>query len=244
MEKRGISHIEVMLSFLIFIGFVIFAFYFFSPSQTSRIVESATSYAFREIIENTNTEVESYYVKMDVSGMGSGSEFRKIKISGVDNIKNVRAENRHGTFVESRREGASDNINFKADSVHDGDPSEGFAIFRFSEDINPGSGPSGGGQLNDDEYSIISSDKIKFMSEKKIKALNASYYDNYEKLKQQFNLPSSVNFEFNIVFDSGEEIEAKRERPEGVEVFSNVRRVEILREDGSVIFADLILRIW
>ncbi len=245
MNERGISHIEVMLSFLIFIGFVVFAFYFFSPAQTSRIVESATSYAFREIIESTSTEVESYYVKMDVSDESSNSEFRKIKIPGIDNMKNVRAENKLGQFVEAWREGASDNINFKADSVHDGNPSEGFAIFRFSEDINPESpGSGGGGQLKDNEYSIISSDKIEFVSEKKIRALNASYYDDYEKLKQQFNMPSSVNFEFSIVLDSGEEIEAKRERPKGVEVFSNVRRIEVLREDGSVMFADLILRIW
>ena len=243
MNERGISHIEVMLSFLIFIGFVIFAFYFFSPTQTSRIVESATSYAFREIIESTSTEVESYYVKMDVSDR---SGIRKIKVKDFDfnKIENVRIENRHGVIVRSGREGNSHNIIFDSDAVHDGNPREGFAVFKINEDFYPGDLTSGGEPLKKKDYEIISSDKIEFVSEKRIRVLNASYYDDYEKLKQQFNMPSSVNFEFSIVLDSGEEIEAKRERPKGVEVFSNVRRIEVLREDGSVMFADLILRIW
>ena len=242
MNKRGISHIEVMLSFLIFAGFVIFALYFFNPfQQSSRLVSSSLDYAIREISKNATTEIEIFSINMDVSG--SGGNIKKIKIEGVDRSKNVVVENRHGTIVPSRRDGVSDNTDFDSSLVHDGDPTKGFAIFKFSYDFPQGTlTGGGGGQL--DEYTVSSYNKMEYLSEKKIKDLNNSYYLNYVDLKKGFNLPERVDFGFMLEFDSNDFIEAQKKVPEGVELFSDIKRVEVLRINGEVRFANLIVRVW
>ena len=62
-NKRGLGHIEAILAFVLFIGFLIFAFYFFSPfSGGNRLLDSSIDYAFREININTSIDMESYSV--------------------------------------------------------------------------------------------------------------------------------------------------------------------------------------
>ena len=245
MNKRGINHIEVMLSFLIFVGFVIFALYFFSPFKDSRLAESSTSYALSEITKNASVELDIYSVSMDVTDTGSGNPIKKIKIENIGSNPNiiVRIENRKGEEVQSKRDVASSNINFDSSSVHEGDPTKGFALFKFSEDFKEGS-LSGGEQLDNDKYKITASETKKIISEKRILALNYSYYNDYETLRKQFNLPARINFGFAIQFDSGDIIESQKKIPKGTNIFSDIKRVEVLREIGNVVFAELIVRIW
>ena len=243
MNKRGISHIEVMLSFLIFAGFVIFALYIFNPfQQASRLVNSSLDYAIREIINNATTNIEIFSVYMDVSERGN---VKKIKIAGVDSKKNAVVENRHGIIVPSRRDGVSDNTDFDSSFVHDGDPTKGFATFKFSYDFSAGTlTGGGGGQLDEDKYKIGSYNKMELLSEKKIKELNNSYYTDYSGLKRGFNLPERVDFSFMLQFDSNDFIEAQKKVPDGVELFSDIKRVEVLRTNGDIKFANLIVRVW
>ena len=242
MEKRGMSHIEMMLSFLIFAGFLIFAFYFFNPARTHRLIDSSMDYTFREIKKNTGVEVESYSISMDVTGGG----IKKINL-GVN--KNVRVEDRDGNLVDSRRDGNSGNVDFDSNEVlYNGDATKGFAVFKFSEDFGQGTLAPGGGQIN--TFTIISSDKMRYISEKRMRNLERDYLmndDKYREIKKGFNLPDRVNFGFRLEFDDDTipDIDARRDIPEGIHIDSDVERVEVLREeDGSVVFADLIVRIW
>ena len=87
MEKRGLSHIEVILSFFIFVSFVLFAIYFFSPSKTSRIVDSSLSYTLDEVKKNISVELESFSVILNSSTQGD--DLASVEIKGVaDNTDN------------------------------------------------------------------------------------------------------------------------------------------------------------
>lgn len=250
-NKKGIGHIEMLLSFLIFVGFVIFALYFFNPFNPDRLVKTALDYGFREIIKNTTIEIESYEVA--ISDMDGINGIRKLKINDIDvHDKKVIAENVLGNNVPAERNGNSPNIDFNTDEVHlPSDPNKGFVIFRFNEDfvqISPG---GGGGQIPEEKYSIVSYEKIKLISEKRVIALKNYYADNYNKLREEFNLPSRANFEFVLKFDKEEGEEEADEipavpkyRPQGVEIFSDMKRFEVLREDGTTKFAELTVRVW
>ena len=239
MNKRGLNHIEMMLSFLIFIGFIIFALYFFSPFKASRLVESSASYITSELNKNLSVSIESYSVKMDVTSIsGNGG----ISLTGIDSSKNVRADNGKGTKISSERNG--DSIDFVKSEVFSSNPQNAFAIFKFSEDFSPESLSPDGAPLASDKYSIVSTESSSIISEKRILLLNSSYYQDYSGLKKHFNLPNRVNFGFLFKFDSGESIESQKEIQSGVEVYSNVKRVEVMRSDGSIVFADFVIRIW
>src|SRR3989344_2949597 len=62
MNKKGMSHVEIILSFVIFITAVGFALYFFNPGDSDRLVESSLTYAFTEISENTSLEIKIFTV--------------------------------------------------------------------------------------------------------------------------------------------------------------------------------------
>ncbi len=245
-SKRGISHIEVILSFLIFIGFVIFALYFFSPYESTRLVNSSLTYVFNDLIEKTSVEVESYSLKLEEERV---NEILEIEIKGVDAIKNVRVENNAGEEIPSKRDG--DNVRIKLlDKIYTGfSGEEGFGLIRFSEGITAYSPPSDlDGVVVNDISELGPANKINVISESKINTLKDKIETEYETVKSEFNIPGRVNFGFILKFDSGGEIDALGKVPKGVEVFSNSKRVEILRTNGvnkgKIEFGDLVVRIW
>ncbi|MBU0976833.1 MAG: hypothetical protein KKD18_00270, partial [Nanoarchaeota archaeon] len=95
-------------------------------------------------------------------------------------------------------------------------------------------------------YRLGSSEKRAMISAKKFKLLNYSYYADYRDLKSQenFNLPDRADFGFSLMFDNGDGIVAENTIPADFEVFSDSKRVEVLREDGSTVFADLVVKVW
>ena len=234
-NKRGLGHIEAILAFVLFIGFLIFAFYFFSPfSGGNRLLDSSIDYAFREININTSIDMESYSVVInnDVNLTGS---IAGIQINtGVSNAR-VKVEDSQGNEVSS---GFSEGI------VYFEKPENNFTIIRFSEDFIDG-GEESGTILTEENYSISSSERKKLVSEKKFLELNSSYYGNYLELKKYFNLPNRVDFGFILEFSASDRIVAERPIPENLEVISNRERVEVIRnENGDIVFADLIIMVW
>ena len=245
MNKRGINHIEVMLSFLIFVGFVIFALYFFSPFNASRLIESSLTYAKIEIIKNTTIEIESYSISLDVSNSNDLNSVVQIEIEDYDASKEVQAKNRNGDIVLAEGVGSSNHIKFNTSNVYDTDPTKGFAIFRFGEGLIENPPPGGGGNNMIGTYTIISSEKEKFISESRIINLKTAYEKNYESVRNAFNLPSRANLEFEVAFSTTEKISAQRPlRPQSEEMFVNSKRIEVLRNTGEIQFADLKVRVW
>jgi hypothetical protein len=74
--------------------------------------------------------------------------------------------------------------------------------------------------------------------------LKNDYNSNYLGLKEKFNLPNRVNFGFSLIFDDNSKIEGLRNVPRNTEVYSASGRVEVLRKDGKIEFANLVVRIW
>lgn len=240
MNKRGISHVEVLLSFLVFMGFVIFALYFFSPLQSSRLVDSSLSYAFREVKQNAVSEIEVYSVlipsevkneigksiKAIVGDAANPSDNEKVRVEHKNGAVNAKEENGEVIFEIANDFFNSDN---------------GFAEIKFGEDFDEPELPSD--QLVSENADVISSNVLKLVSEKKIRDLESVYENDYVGLKNRFNLPSRINFGFKLEFEN-DEVEADKNKPEGVEVFVKSERVEVLRIDGNTEFADLIVKIW
>lgn len=257
MGERGISHIEVLLSFLIFVGFVIFALYFFSPTQTSRLINSSLSYATRSISEDVSVELFTYPVKIAPRPSGEEDVIEvEIKEDIPENME-IRVENYNGEDnIPADRFDVNENDNkekvrFKLDDklYKDTGSTNGFAFLKFSEDFVPY--PEGeelkrlSGKINLiklNSYEVGAAEKKEVVSEKRASELEGSYNNDYNKLKERFNLPKTVNFEFAL-FGDKIKIEAKKDSPASGEVAVNTKRAEVLRNDGTVVFADLIVRI-
>ncbi|RMD67615.1 hypothetical protein D6817_01085 [Candidatus Pacearchaeota archaeon] len=257
MEKRGAAHIEMVLSFIIFVSAVAFALYFFNPARTDVLVDRSLDYLFREIQENTSVELQTLSVVIHNDTIRLDEEIKHreidtiaINITGIlPATSGVKVFTLAGDEFPARRERVSRHGREEYEMLYvksplDTDWNETTFIYIYlSDEFSPASGIR---QVkhNDSFYELGASNLRTLISENKMLALNSTYYTNYRALKRYFNIPDRVDFGFALVFSPSEQILAQRsERPRG-EVFSRRKRVEVLRTDGQTAFADLIVRVW
>lgn len=237
MEKRGISHVEVILSFVLFIVAVGFALYLFNPGGGSRIAESSLDYAFIEITKNTSVPVETFSVIINSTAIGSADSIA-INFSSVPGNTSVKTYS--GANLDSSRRG---------DLVIIEEPATGWSsvdlvyVYFGGEFGDDGLAST---DVNNSHYSLGSSQSRTVISERSFLSLNETYYSSYSQLKgrNQFNLPQRVDFGFSLVFLNGDLIIAEKNLPAGLESFSETRRAEVLRTNGEIVFADLIVKVW
>ncbi|MDO8459908.1 MAG: hypothetical protein Q7S74_02260 [Nanoarchaeota archaeon] len=245
MKKKGATHIEIILSFILFASAVGFALYFLNPVDHTRLVDSSLGYASREILDNTSISVDSLSVLIKntpperILSSAQGNIIA-VNISGIPLSKNVRVEELDGTVLPSERSGEIVYIKNSA-----GWPAKEFVYIRFSEDFDSAVSVSPHPFDNSTFYEISSSENINAISEKKMLYLNTTYFENYQDLKEKrFNLPNRVNFGFSLKFDDNKNIIAEKNIPNGLEVFSDNKRTDVLRKNGALDFGDFNIKIW
>ena len=232
--KRGLGHIEMILSFVLFAGFLIFGLYFFNPINNDRVLDSSSEYAYDEIIDNTTTTMIGYSV---VVGENVPNGAIKIELDrGEADGNGIRIEN----YTENTKPF---------------DEANGLVIDRAGDNflrIDFGDFVSNKGAFKaststplvlGSDFFVSSSDTKRIVTELRLEKLNASYYSDYLGLKQRFNLPNRIDFGFTV--DMGDrKIKSMNEIPTGIEVFSKSERIEILRKNGKVEYADLVVSVW
>ncbi len=237
-KKKGLQHIEAILAFVLFIGFLIFVFFFLSPFKGSRTLTSSLDYAFNEVVSNSESEVESYVVVVDRDVTKTGYIGVSInRILSGPNI-NAKAYNKDGSPLSTKLE--DNNIYFIR-----GTKEERVFTIRFSDAL-PNSDDITGDLLDDDDYLISSSDETKMISESKFRNIQYRYDNDYENLKREFNIPNRVDFGFSLIFDDGvNKITAEKEIRGNTEVLSKSDRVQvIIANSGEIKFAEMIIKVW
>ena len=230
MQKRGLSHIEVILAFVLFVGFLIFGLYFFNPLDSGRVVDSSLIYTINEIVENTSAFTLRYAVSLNTSKESVEFPLPRENTDGGG----FRVETHNGERIVSRYDG----INVAFDRVDD------FVYITFGP-FESEQGEIGNFQrLNSREYSLSSSNREKVIIEGSFEDLNRSYYSDYYDLKKEFNIPNRIDFSAEIVFADGQKISLERSAPVGLDVFSKVERKKVMRNDGRLEFADLTVKVW
>jgi len=230
--KRGLGHVEFVVSFVLFVGFLVFAFYFFSPLEGNRIIDSTLFYTMDEIYSNSSVIIETLSVVI------SEEVSESLIAIPVDNRQNM------GVYIEdSKGNPLAGKFNPLTEIVHIERGEERFFIIKFSEVLGKGN-LNDGILLTQEEFFISSSDSLEVVSEKRVEDIFERYEgDGYLELREAFNLPARANFGFRLVL-SDNTIEALNPVPEGLEVYSETRRVEVLRLNGASEFGDLEVRIW
>jgi len=236
--KKGVSHIEIILSFIIFIGAVSAGLYFFNPISTSKLTDVTFDYAVREIEKSSSTTITSFSVGINNTAIGYAmydKDVIGIMIEGVQTGMATNTSDLNGNGLKSKREG--DNVYVEWDN-------KDFIKIDFNEEFEDDSLSTSGISIDEDFYDIASSNKETMLSEKKILELNKSYHLDYFALHDNFNLPSRTNFGFELDFGNGDTINVDRDKPDNINIFSESKRVKVLRKNGDRKFADLIVRLW
>lgn len=235
MHKRGMGHVEVILAFVLFIGFLIFGIYFFNPLSNDRVLDSSLAYALDELEDNVTTSALTYGIVINEPA----SSFDAVSL-----LLSRDALPGSGFYVETPDKRA---LRGSYDGERVSLIREGAMFFyvRFGE-FNALTSviPSPRELSSDVDYTVSSSERREVLSELHLLALNETYYSDYEQVRTHFNLPRRVDFDMSVVISPTESIVMTRAVPEGFDVVSQVERKELIRTDGSVQFVDVMVRVW
>jgi lipopolysaccharide export LptBFGC system permease protein LptF len=234
MEKSGVSNVEMVLAFLIFIGAVLFTVYFLNNQINKSGKSDSIDYIYNKISEVSSENVETYSIKLNnqnlnLFGLDLGKDFSfdegigvytlagsKVPISLSGNIIYLDANNINDIFFVRISKSISAN----------------YTLF---DSLPP---------VNSTYYEIASRTQEKLLSEKILEELKRKYEQDYDKLKTYLGISRDLNFGLNVVFSPFDFINLEKDISKQAEVFSNKKRIEIIRKDGSTAFADVQIKVW
>lgn len=234
MEKRGVSNIEMVLAFLIFIGAVLFTVYFLNNQINKGGKSESIEYIFNRISEIGSENVEAYSIKLNN---------QNLNLIGLNLEKDFSFDEGIGA---STLTGSKIPIGLSGDIIYlDANDINGVFFLRISKGI------SANYTLFDDlpdvntsNYEIASRTESKLLSEKRLEEIKRNYEQDYNKLKTDLGIGRNLNFGLNVVFSPFDFINIEREASKQAEVFSNKKRIEIIRKDGRTAFADVQIKVW
>ncbi len=238
MNKGGLSNIEMVLAFIIFLGAVLFGLYYFNTQYDSSGNEKGIDFITNQIVKNVSTEVRIVSVLLKRDSIPSNQ-----KIIGINLSETIEEGSNFAIYNSSEYEVAIDlegNILYlNIENIGD------FITIRESANIDQNYQQfSEHPDVEKSYYEIGSLRNEKLISEQILLNLNDTYYYSYNFFKETTGIGSDFEIALEVDFGNGEKINFEKESPSNVNVYSKNQRVEILKKTGKVEFADMKIRAW
>jgi len=233
MERKGLGHIEVIVSFMLFIVGIGFSLYYFIPIIYE---ESGNGDSINPLVQFAETRAQIYSVIVDNSGnqIEQGNVGSSLGVLLNESGKFVVTD---GTYVlNSKKLGKVIYFNSSWNNRER-------VYIIFSEDVNEIISNLNTPNVNNSFYDFGSVQTMNLVSEKKIIEMNASYYSDYDSLKQQMGLGKNKDFRFRFYFN-GVTIETMRDIPSGREISSMSKEVAVLGKNGIIGYGLIEEEIW
>lgn len=232
MEKRGIGHIEVIVSFVLFVAAVGFALYFFFPTIQE---DPSNSLSIESLIYFVQTPVKIYSVFVDNTGLqvshnpGSslGLDINESENFAVFDGSDILNSERVGGIIYVNKSWKEKEIIYVI----------------FSSDIEEKPVQLNKPAVNPSFYKLGAVQNLDILSETKLFEINKSYYEEYNLLRKNLNLGKKQNFRFDVEFD-GQIVKGERKIPVGAEVYSLVRDIRVLEKNGLIVDGKMRAETW
>ena len=228
-NKRGISGIEVIISFTIFIGFVIFIFVYMNPLNMPASRTSLTSLE-NAVSDNATIEIEVTPFAVNTTLLAGKSCFQ---------INNTFGENIFVTDKDDRK-------------VSFGISGNNLLVNNTGKFYYINKGISGAQSTLTDclplskgnGYSLSVPRTERFYYNKSLIALKNIYDTNYSKLKQNFKFPAVSDFSVIILNSSHSEIIAMTKPLPKMNILTKEFPIEILNDNGDITKGYIRLLAW
>jgi hypothetical protein len=228
-DRRALSHhVEIMLSFVMFIGFVFFVLIFIRPYNNDFLTGSVVEGVHHNVFDFAETDLITFFV----NASDSSDVLDCFRLTLPNELHDVSLNN--SVF---RKVGGS-----VADSrvlVHDVDVegTEGFYYAFISDSLNEGGVDDE--CPNEFDYTFGSFYEGKVLSAKTLNEMKMEYINDYDALKQKVAVPDL--YDFAIVSDF---VSMEKEIPSSAEVFARDYVEKILFEDGRVEYVRFTVKVW
>ncbi len=235
-DKRGVAHIEIIVSFVIFVGFLIFLFATLNPIKEIRIDESIFN-SIKYNIENykdLKTEINYVSIMLD----SEPSNCFMIDTSKIDELgctaSHIIVKNADGEIEDASIMSNVIMVNLVASSDN-----KFHTIYCSNSLTNTPIGCSG--SLKEYELGIIQKEEV--ISVEKLKTEIFDKYENkedYENIKQDLRIPLKNDFGLrirdgkDIIEYEGVEFNALKNPPSAEKVLSKSYSIKILYPNADI----------
>ena len=227
-NKRGASnHLEMILSFVLFLGFFFFVIIFLQPYETNILTTSIVDGAYYNFLQYTNEEVVQFSIKINDAPLDCLSIPLQDSFQGY---KSVFVYDINKNFSNSKI--LDKNIIIKNEKL-----SGFFNIILVKDFIKPEEVLTCSNVYENYQIGGIINESI--ISYTKIKDLKIEYDSNYEKLKEVFAVPGKFDFAIN-----SEIITLERPIPDNIKVMAKSYTERVILENGTIINVEFIIRAW
>jgi hypothetical protein len=229
--KKGAAHFEMIVSFVFFMGFVLFLFTIIKPYDTTTLSTSVVSGLYDSFEDSVFIDLTSVFLKADNTGsdcfyLELPPEIFKYNLNGP----NIFVTNVSGVVVSA--ELAFPNIKINAEDVF-------YKVLISSEFESNSLGTC-------DEK--ITSYELGSLIERRVASYNAlddmatRYYSDYDGLRADLDIPAV--FDFAIVSEDFPEIDMTRIVPSSGDVLAKDYFIEVLNSTGVIANDRITLRVW
>ncbi len=234
-KKRGISHIEVIISFIIFVGFLVFFIYFLNPFEIKKLDEVLIDSLEREIRMNLSTNVTYFSIYVPDGNINTDtSDYDCFAIEKIYPSR-VIVKDENGDNIPATISGGKLYIGAL----------EGFYEIYFSENLQEVSYSLGDCKLlSEESYDTGLIVKKRFVSLRKAQNLFDAYIEDYESTKNNLNLPAKNNFAFILRTLDEELVKADKQKSEQISVLARDIPVEIIKQDAEILQGILNIQVW
>lgn len=237
-SKKGAAHIEMISSFILFFGFVLFIVIVLRPQQDISLISwSSVSSVYDSFEMEAKTNLTSVFLIADSSLIvsPSGTCFY-VELRGLQEvvfkypITNSYVTDLAGNKISSYI--SSGNLNLENNDK------KYYKVF-----ISPDFESSGLTSCDSlDKYQLGSILEREVMSEKRVLEIKNSYFSDYENLKN--NLGVSDSYDFAITFEDLPSLDMKGFVSEQGDIFSREFVSELLLSNGTLINSRINVAIW
>lgn len=237
MKKKG-THVGIMISFNLFILFLISIFLFITPSIGSTNEKERTiEEAYSRIIENVSSNLTITIIKLEDSYTPQKECFSLIN-GGWTSLEEAIVKNLSENIINSSKESNSILIDWKGDRL--------LKIYSSEEEMNEfpiTSEDCSSSQENSDfEVSLIQKEKYPF--ESNIKTIEERYLTTYSNLKESLNIPPREDFGIEFKNSEGGEIFKLGSSPSSREVYTKEFDIIYINNESSKKLGKIILSVW
>jgi len=228
-DKRGVSHVEMIVSFSVFLLFVLFLITYLNPIKPPTI-----SKVLLDIVEQGLKNYTAKILEIAVRAAPSAGCFQ-IECPFVDcSADHVFVKDKNGNSIgyDILPNG---NLSIKGDFYY---------LYHSDKSVSLSGSGCAGALTTSPIFSVPKLQTLYLYSE--LKTLNSTYYSDYESIKTQFRFPSASDFAINIRYeDDTPMFIMSTTKPKGIAVKARDMPVSILNGDTKeIIKGKMNIQVW
>ncbi len=240
MRNRRGTHVGMILSFVVFITFIVFLYSVVQPAiKTGEDKSTTLAYIASKISENVSSDLTTVSVRIDTNPGTNCVELQKFLAFFVLRPPYpVIVKNELG-IVEEPYYGSTDNTNLVINRDNSGNV---FFTVRFSaafpnlvsNPVAPCTAVTG--------YNISLSRTDMYVFEKRIYELITYYNTSYEQLRTKFNIPPGNEFSFSFRQSNGTIVDAGGTG--NVNVYAEETPIQYIDNNANILSGFINVKVW